>query len=156
MANTYTQMYVQLVFAVKNRQALIPKEHKEELHKYITGVVTKRKQKMLAIHAMPDHIHIFIGFKPNMNISDLVRDIKTASSSFIKEKRFTKFQFNWQEGYGAFTYAHSQIDVVCKYIQNQEEHHKKRTFKAEYLDFLKKFEVDFNEQYLFDFLDEED
>ena len=153
MANTYTQMYIQLVFVVKNRKALIPKEHKEELHKYITGIITKRNQKLLAIHAMPDHIHIFIGFKPTLKISDLVRDIKTASSQFIKEKRFTPFQFNWQEGYGGFTYPHSQLDAVCKYIENQEEHHKKRSFKAEYLDFLKKFDVEYDDQYLFDFLD---
>ena len=153
MANTYTQMYVQLVFAVKHRQALIPKRHKEEIHQYITGVITKRKQKLLAIHAMPDHIHIFIGFKPTIKISDLVRDIKTASSQFIREKKFTPFQFNWQEGYGAFTYAHSQLDTVCKYVQNQKEHHRKKTFQEEYLDFLKKFDVDYNDKYLFDFLE---
>ncbi len=153
MANTYTQMYVHLVFAVKRREALIPKQHKEEIHKYITGIVTKRKQKLLAIHAMPDHIHIFIGFKPTIKISDLVRDIKTASSQFIREKRFTPFLFNWQEGYGAFTYAHSQLDVVCKYIQNQEEHHRKKTFQEEYLAFLKNFNVAYEDQYLFDFLE---
>lgn len=153
MANTYTQMYVQLVFAVKKREALIPKQHKEELHKYITGIITKRKQKLLAIHAMPDHIHIFIGFKPTVKISDLVRDIKTASSQFIREKRFTPFQFNWQEGYGAFTYAHSQLDAVCKYIQNQEQHHRKKTFREEYFEFLKRFDVDYDDQYVFDFLE---
>ncbi len=151
MANTYTQMYVQIVFAVKHRAALIPKEHKEEVHKYITGIISKRKQKLLAIHAMPDHIHIFIGFKPTIKISDLVRDIKTASSQFIREQRYTPFQFSWQNGYGAFTYAHSQIDRVCKYIQNQEQHHQKKKFKDEYLEFLAKFDVEFEEDYLFDF-----
>ncbi|MEM1324751.1 MAG: IS200/IS605 family transposase [Bacteroidota bacterium] len=153
MANTYTQMYVQLVFAVQNRQALIPKQHKEELHKYITGIITKRKQKLLAINTIPDHAHIFVGFKPTIKVADLVRDIKTASSQFIKDKRFTPFQFNWQEGYGAFTYAHSQLDAVCQYVLNQEEHHRKRTFREEYLDFLKKFDVEYDDQYLFDFFE---
>ncbi|MEN0004871.1 MAG: IS200/IS605 family transposase [Bacteroidota bacterium] len=154
MANTYTQLYVQIVFAVKRREALIPKQHKEELHKYITGIVKKRGQKLLAVHAMPDHIHIFIGFKPTLKLSDLVRDIKTASSQFIREKRFTPFQFNWQEGYGAFTYAHSQVGAVCRYIENQEQHHKKKTFRMEYLEFLEKFEVTYEERYAFDFLEE--
>jgi len=153
MANTYTKMYVQFVFAVKGRESMIPKKHKEEIHKYITGIVTKRKQKLIAINAMPDHIHIFVGFKPSMRLSDLVRDIKTASSQFIREKKFTPFQFSWQEGYGGFTYAHSQIDAVYKYIQNQEEHHRKKTFREEYLEFLKKFEVPHEEQYLFDWID---
>lgn len=151
MANTYTQLYIQFVFAVKKREALIPKQHKEEIHKYITGIITKRGQKLLAIHAMPNHIHIFIGFKPNIKISDLVRDIKTASSQFIREKKYTPFQFSWQKGYGAFTYAHSQLDAVCRYIQNQEQHHRKQSFEEEYLDFLKKFDVEFDNQYLFDF-----
>lgn len=153
MANTFTQLYVQLVFAVKHREALLPERHKEEIHKYITGIITKRKQKLIAINSMPDHIHIFVGFKPSMKISDLVRDIKTASSQFIREKRFTPFQFSWQEGYGAFTYSHSQIDAVCQYIHNQEAHHRKRTFREEYLDFLSKFDVDYEEQYLFDWIE---
>lgn len=153
MANTFTQLYVQLVFAAKHREALLPKKHKEEIHKYITGIITKRKQKLIAINSMPDHIHIFVGFKPSMKISDLVRDIKTASSQFIREKHFTPFQFSWQEGYGAFSYSHSQIDMVCQYIHNQEAHHRKRTFREEYLDFLSKFNVDYEEQYLFDWIE---
>lgn len=153
MANTFTQLYVQFVFAVKKREALIPKVHKNEIHKYITGIISKREQKLLAINSMPDHIHIFIGFKPTLKISDLVRDIKTASSKFIREKKFIPYSFNWQEGYGAFTYAHSQVDAVCKYVLNQEEHHRTKTFKEEYLEFLKKFEVEYDEQYLFDFLE---
>lgn len=132
MPNTYIQMYAQFVFAVKGRRSLISKEHKEEIHKYITGIISKRGQKLLAINCMPDHTHIFIGFKPTIILSDLVRDIKTASSSFIKNNRFSREEFNWQEGYGAFTYSHSQIDNVCKYIQNQENHHKKRSFQEEY------------------------
>ena len=150
MANTYTQMYVQLVFAVKGRKSLIEKQHRERIHQYITGIVQERGQKMLAVFCMPDHAHIFIGFKPTLIISDLVRDIKTNSTIFIKENALCRYKFEWQEGFGAFTYAHSQIDTVCKYILNQEIHHKDRSFKEEYLDFLKKFEIPFEEKYLFE------
>lgn len=153
MANTFTQLYVQLVFAVKGRQSLIAKEHRERIQQYIAGIISKRNQKLLAIYCMPDHTHIFIGFKPTLAISDLVRDIKTQSSSFIREQRLTPFRFEWQEGYGAFTYAQSQVEVVCNYVRNQEEHHRKRTFKEEYLEFLEKFNVEFEEKYLFDWLE---
>lgn len=149
MANTYTQMYAQLIFAVKNREALIPKQHKTEIHKYITGIIKKRNQKLIAINSMPNHIHIFVGFKPTIAISDLVRDIKTNSTLFIQQKKMTPFQFKWQEGFGCFTYSHSQINAVCKYIENQEEHHRKKTFKEEYFEFLEKFNVPFEEKYLF-------
>jgi REP element-mobilizing transposase RayT len=141
------------VFAVKGRQNLIPKLHREELHKYITGIVTNREQKLLTIFAMPDHIHLLVGLKPNITISDLVRDIKAGSSKFITESNWIKTKFNWQEGYGAFSYSKSQIDNVIKYILNQEEHHKRKTFKEEYFDFLKKFEIDYNEKYLFEWID---
>jgi len=151
MANTYTQIYIQIVFAVKGRRNLIPQKNKEELHKYITGVITKRGQKLLAINCMPDHVHIFIGLKPNQCISDLVRDVKTASSSFIKEKQWVRSWFEWQEGFGAFSYSHSQIDSVIKYILNQEEHHHKKSFKEEYLAFLSKFNVEYEDKYLFEF-----
>lgn len=154
MANTYTQLYVQLVFAVKGRQSLIEKQHREQLHQYITGIVQKRGQKMLAIFCMPDHIHIFIGFKPTLCLSDLVRDIKTNASIFIKEKRFTQVKFEWQEGFGAFSYAHSQLNAVCKYILNQERNHQARTFQKEYLDLLQKFEVPHDERYLFEWIEE--
>ncbi len=150
MANTYSQMYVHIVFAVRNRENLIPKKHKEELQKYITGIVTNRGQKLLAINCMPDHTHIFIGFKPNICISDLVRDIKTSTSIFIKEKQFTQFKFYWQEGFGSFTHFHLQLTTVINYILNQEEHHKQNTFKDEYLELLAKFDVDFDSQYLFE------
>ena len=156
MANTYTQMYVQFVFAVKHRDALIPKEHKEELHKYITGIITKRKQKLLAIHAMPDHIHIFIGLNPNQSLSDLVQETKTAATKFIKKQPWMKYNFSWQRGFGAFSYSRSHIDKVVKYINNQEEHHKKRTFREEYLDMLEKFEIDYDERYVFNFFDDEE
>ena len=153
MANTYTQLYVQMVFAVKGRRSLIQKEWKEELYKYITGIVQDNGHKMLRINGMPDHVHIFIGYDPNQTIPDLVETIKTDSNHFIKRKKFCRFKFNWQAGYGAFSYAHSQIDAVVKYIMNQEAHHRKRTFREEYLDMLRKFEVEFKDEYLFDFLE---
>jgi putative transposase len=154
MANTYTQLYVQFVFAVKGRQSLLKKQHRERVYEYITGIVQNRGHKMLRINGMSDHIHIFINFKPSEKLSDLVRDIKSNSSIFIKEQGFTPFKFEWQDGYGAFTYAHSQIDEVCKYIINQEEHHKKRTFRQEWESFLKKFEIENDEKYWFDFLED--
>ena len=152
MANTYTQLYIQIVFAVKHRENMISKQNKEELQKYITGIIRKRDQKVLAVNCMPDHTHIFVGLKPTIAISDLVRDIKAASSGFINEKEWIKGKFNWQEGYGAFSYAHSQLTNVIQYINNQEEHHRKRTFKEEYFEFLKKFEIDFDEKYLFEWI----
>jgi putative transposase len=151
MPDTYTQLYVQVVFAVKGRQNLIPKQRKEDLHRYITGVVQQRGQKLMAIHCMPDHTHILIGFSPTIALSDLVRDIKRASSLWIKEKRLVKGQFYWQEGFGAFTYSQSQIQDVVGYILNQEEHHRKRTFAEEYVAFLTKFDVPFENDYLFEF-----
>ncbi len=154
MANTYTQIYIHIVFAVQGRQNLIPKEHKEELHKYITGIVQNKGQKLIAINSMPDHVHIFIGMKPAVALSDLVRDIKNNSSTFINEKKWVRGKFIWQKGFGAFSYGHSQIDTVVKYIQNQEEHHEKKTFREEYLEMLKKFEVEYNEKYLFEWIEE--
>ncbi|CAM3912018.1 IS200/IS605 family transposase [Flavobacterium branchiophilum] len=153
MANTYSQIYIQIVFAVKGRQNLIMKENREELHKFITGIVTNREQKLLSIFAMPDHVHILVGLKPNISISDLVRDIKAGSSKFINDSKWINGKFNWQEGFGAFSYSKSNLDNVIKYILNQEEHHKKRTFKEEYIDFLKKFEIEYNEKYLFDWIE---
>lgn len=152
MPNTYTQLYIQVVFAVKGRENLISRNNREELHKYITGIVKNREQKMISIFCMPDHIHLLIGIKPSISISDLVRDIKAGSSHFINEQKWIKGKFSWQEGFGAFSYSKSQIDTVAQYILNQEEHHKKRTFKEEYIDFLKKFEIDYNEKYLFEWI----
>jgi REP element-mobilizing transposase RayT len=150
MANTYSQMYVQIVFAVQGRENIIPQKNKEELHKYITGIIKNRGQKLLAVNCMPNHTHILIGFKPSICISDLVRDIKTATSLFIKEKRWIKGMFYWQEGFGSFTYSHSQLTDVIHYINNQEEHHKRKSFKEEYLELLKKFDIDYDDKYLFD------
>jgi len=152
MPNTYTQIYIQIVFAVQGRANLISKNNREELHKYITGIVKKREQKMLSIFCMPDHTHLLVGIKPSVSISDLVRDIKSGSSNFINEQKWIQGNFNWQEGFGAFSYSRSQIDTVAKYILNQEEHHKKKTFKEEYIDFLQKFEVEYDEKYLFEWV----
>ncbi len=153
MANTFSQIYLQFVFAVKGRQSLIAKENKEELHKYITGLVQHRKAKMLAVNCMPDHTHLFVGFKPTILISDFVKEIKVESNEFIKNKKWIKGKFNWQDGYGVFSYSHSHIDRVIKYILNQEAHHRKKTFRQEYYELLEKFEIPFEEKYLFDFID---
>jgi putative transposase len=151
MANTFSQIYLQFVFAVKHRQALIPKEHKEELHKYMTGLVQNRNAKMLAIHCMPDHVHLFVGFKPIISISDFIKEIKVESNEFINSKKWVKGKFAWQEGYGVFSYSQSHIGNVIDYVNNQESHHQKKSFKEEYVEFLKKFEIPYEEKYLFDF-----
>jgi putative transposase len=151
MANTYTQCYIHLVFAVKDRDALIRKEWKDELEMYITGIIQNHQHKMLATGSMPDHLHILIGYNLNQLIPDLVEEIKTSSNSWIKGKRLSKFKFEWQKGYGAFTHSHSQIDTVVKYILSQEEHHRKKPFKEEYLEMLEKNNIEFKEEYLFKF-----
>jgi len=153
MANTYTQCYVHLVFSPKNREALIKKEWNDELEKYITAIVQSRKHKLLAIGSMPDHIHILVGYNVNDLIPDLVEQIKTSISTWIKEKRLSKFKFDWQRGYGAFTHSRTQIDTVINYILNQEQHHEKKSFKTEYLDMLEKNGVEFKDEYLFDFFE---
>lgn len=155
MANTYTQIYIHIVFAVKGRYNLIKTEHKEELYKYITGIIRNKKQKLIAINGMPNHVHIFIGMKPSIALSDLVRDIKNNSTNFINDKRWVQGRFSWQKGFGAFSYGHSQIDAVVKYIQNQEKNHTRKTFKEEYMNLLEKFNVDYEEKYLFDWIDED-
>ncbi|MDO9185107.1 MAG: IS200/IS605 family transposase [Bacteroidota bacterium] len=153
MPGTFSQIYIHVVFAVKGRDSLIHKSWEEELYKYITGIVRNKEQKMLAINGMPDHLHFFIGMKPSCCLSDLVREIKKSSNDFIKEKKFSKFKFQWQEGYGAFSYSHSNMDNVIKYIVNQKEHHRNASFKVEYMEFLKKFEIEFKEEYLFEWID---
>jgi len=153
MANTFSQIYLQFVFAVKDRYSLISKNNKEELHKYITALIQNRGIKLLAVNCMPDHIHIFVGFKPNLLISDFAKEIKVESNECINSKGWVKGKFKWQEGYGVFSYSQSHIDSVIKYIQNQEIHHQKRTFKQEYLELLEKFEIPFEEKYLFDFIE---
>jgi REP element-mobilizing transposase RayT len=154
MANTYTQCYFHLVFAVRNRNALIKKEWENEMEKYITGIAQNHRHKMLAVGSMPDHIHILIGYNVNQLIPDLVEEIKTATNAWIKEKRLSKFKFDWQKGYGTFTHSRSEVDNVVKYILSQEEHHKKRPFKEEYLEMLEKNEVIFSNEYLFEFFND--
>lgn len=154
MANTYSQIYIQIVFAVSGRENLISKEWKDELCKYITGIVTNHGQKLLAINGVADHLHLFLNIKPNIALSDLVRDIKANSSRWINEKRLVRGKFQWQEGFGAFSYSLSQLDDVIGYIQRQEEHHQTVSFKKEYLTYLERFNVDFDEKYVFDWIEE--
>lgn len=149
----FTQLYIELVFSPKNREALLLKKYHEQLWPYMSQTLINLKHKPIIINGMPDHVHIFLGLNPKMSISDLVRDLKRSSSHWINEQKWYRGAFAWQEGYGAFSYGRSQIDDVYKYIQNQEEHHKKRSFKEEYLELLRKFDVEFNEQFLFEFFD---
>jgi REP element-mobilizing transposase RayT len=148
MSNTYTKLYIQFVFAVQDRMSLIQQDWKDELYKYITGIVQNNKHKLIAINGMPNHIHVFVGYKPHQSIPDLLQDIKGSSSGWINSKKLVKGKFSWQEGYGAFSYSHSHIDKVVKYIMNQEEHHKKRTFKEEYIGLLQSFQIEYDEKYI--------
>jgi putative transposase len=148
MANTYTQMYLQFVFAVGNRESLIQPAWKNELYRYITGIVQNNNHKLIAINGTSNHLHVFVGYKPHQLISDLLQDIKGASSAWINKQDLINGTFRWQQGYGAFSYSISHIDRVVKYIRNQEEHHKKITFYNEYLELLKKYEVLYDEKYL--------
>lgn len=149
MANTYTQIHIQFVIAVKFRQALIHPGFKERLHQYITGIIRNNGHKLIAINSMPDHLHLFIGFRPDQSLSDLMRIVKGESSEWINQENFTPVKFRWQEGYGAFSYSRSQLSVVASYIYNQEEHHKKFSFAEEYKSFLEKFEIDYEDKYVF-------
>lgn len=154
--STFSQIYIQIVFAVKNRDALIDRDWENELYKYITGIIQNKGQKLIAINGMPDHIHLLIGMKPACCLADLVREIKKSTNTFIREKKFSKFRFEWQEGYGAFSYSHSALDNVIMYIDNQKQHHARMNFRDEYIDFLKKFEVEYKEEYLFHWIDNKD
>lgn len=149
MPNTYTQIHIQFVFAVKFRKALIEDSYKQELYQYITGIVQHYGHKMLAINGVADHIHIFIGMRPTQSMSDLMQDVKGNSSKWINEKTFLKVKFEWQEGYGAFSYSKSHVQNVINYVLNQEKHHAKQTFRDEYLAFLKKFDIEYDERYIF-------
>ena len=156
MGDTYVQAYFHLVFAVQNRKALIQKSWKIKLEKYITGIVQNNGHKLIAIGAERDHIHIFIGYNLNQTIPDLVEDIKTSSNKYIDKERLSYYKFYWQKGYGAFTHSHSNLSRVASYVENQEEHHKRTSFKEEYLKMLKDFEVAYKPQYLFEFFDDLD
>jgi putative transposase len=148
MANTFTQIYLHLVFAVQNRVSLIHPDWKDELYKYITGIVQNNGHKLIAINGMPNHLHIATGYKPHQLIPDLLQDIKGSSSKWMNKEKFVKGKFSWQEGYGAFSFSHSHIDRVVKYIINQDQHHKKQTFREEYIQLLKKYDVPFDERYI--------
>lgn len=150
MADTYTQIYIQIVFAVKGRNNLISVKWKDELYKYITGIITNEGQKLIAVNGMPDHIHILIGLKPTIALSNLVRDIKANSSRFINDKQWIAGKFEWQQGFGAFSYSHSQLKNVITYIERQEEHHKTKTFREEYLEFLRLYNIEFKNEFIFD------
>lgn len=149
MGNTYTQIHIQAVFVVKNRACLIDRAWKDELYKYITGIIRNNNHKMLAINGMPDHIHVFFGMRPVQALSDLMKQVKGDSSEWINQKKLTRSRFSWQEGYGAFSYGKSHVSRVIRYIERQEEHHRKKTFMEEYHEFLKAFEVEYDERYIF-------
>jgi putative transposase len=149
MANTYTQIHIQTVFAVRHRAALIQKEWKDDLFKYMTGIIQKNGHKLLAINGMPDHVHIFFGMRPAQSLSDLMQDVKRSSSKWINDQKFLTSRFEWQQGYGAFSYSKSEINKVIAYIHNQEIHHMKETFKDEYERLLKEFEIDYDDRFLF-------
>ena len=148
MANSYTQMHLQLIFAVKFRASLINSSWKDELLKYITGIIQTQKHKLIIINGVADHLHVLIGFRPHQSLSELMQDIKGSSSKWINEKKFTPARFAWQEGYGAFSYSHSHLNKVINYIKNQEQHHRKISFLEEYRSFLKAYEIEFDEKYI--------
>jgi len=154
MANTYTQIYIHTVFAVQGRLSLIPRERRDELAKYMTGIIKNRDQKVIAIKAVKDHTHILIGLKPTIALSDLIRDLKAGSSAFINAQGWIRGRFSWQEGFGAFSHSRREIDGVVKYIEQQEEHHRQKTFCEEYLEVLKDFAVEYDNRFLFQWIDE--
>jgi putative transposase len=149
---TFSQLYIQVVFAVKGRQSLILADFEERLYQYITGIVRGKGQKLLAVNGMPDHIHIFLSIRSDCSIADLVREIKKSSNAFINENKLSNFKFQWQEGYGAFSYSQSDIDMVVKYILNQKKHHARFSFHEEYIDMLKKFAIQYEDKYLFQWI----
>ena len=149
MANTYTQIYIHVVFAVEGRQNLIQPEHNDELQKYITGIVSGQNQKLIAVNNMPDHLHLLVGLKPDIALSDLMRDVKASSSKFINERCWVMGRFSWREGFGAFSCSRSQLGAVIRYIENQQKHHAKQSFGEEYIQLLEKFNVDYDRRYIF-------
>ena len=155
MAGTFSQIYIQIVIVVKKRDSLIPQSNREELFEYMAGIIRNKGQKPIIINGVGNHVHIFVGLKPDMKISDLARDIKNNSTNFINKMHWINGKFSWQPGYGAFSYAESQVEAVFKYIKNQENHHKKKSFQEEYLEFLEKFKVEYNEKYLFEWIEEQ-
>lgn len=153
MANTYSQVNIHCVFAVKGRENLITKSFKDDLHRYMSGILKNDGSFPLAVNGWLDHVHVFFELPMTMSISDQMRVLKATSSKWINDNKLVKGKFSWQEGYGAFSYAKSQRDVVINYIKNQEEHHQKQSFKQEYLELLEKFEIPYDERYIFEFYD---
>ncbi len=153
MAGTFSQIYIQVVFAVKRRETLLQQPWRDEVFMYMAGIIKAKNQKPIIINGVSNHVHLFIGIKPAIALSDLIRDVKNNSSRFINEQKFVRSKFSWQEGFGSFSYAHSQIDQVYHYILNQEKHHQKKTFQQEYLEFLQKFEIAYDEKFLFDWIE---
>jgi len=149
----FTQLFIQLVFAVKYRDRLLKKEYRTEIFSYMSGIVTNMKHKSIIINGVADHVHVFLGFNPSVSISDTVYELKRSTSLFINEKNWFSHKFNWQEGYGAFSYSRSHIDNVYNYVKNQERHHRKKTFRNEYIEFLEKFEIEYDKKYLFEFFE---
>jgi putative transposase len=154
LANTYTQVYIQFVFAVENRASLIQASWEEELYKYMSGIVRNHGHKPIAINGMSDHVHLFMGFSNTTSMAEAMRVVKGESSEWINKKRFTKNRFSWQQGYGAFSYSRSAVESVYEYIKNQKDHHKTCSFQSEYLALLKQFDITFDERYLFHALDQ--
>ena len=152
MANTYSRIYIHLIFSVKGRGNLLEKPWRQEVFKYMTGIIAGKDQKSIIVNGIADHVHVFVGLSPSMKLSDLVREIKNNSSNFINKRNFLVGKFEWQEGYGAFSHSHSQIEMVYDYILKQEEHHKRKNFQEEYLSFLESFQIEYKEKYLFDWL----
>lgn len=153
MANTYTQIYLQVVFAVSGRQNLIQPSWKDNLYRYMTSIIMNNGHYLLAINGMPDHVHLFFRYQQKQTLPQLIQEVKTSSNHFVKRQGYTSHPFKWQNGYGAFSYSQSQVDRVIKYILRQEEHHRTRSFKQEYLEMLQSFQIDYQDQYLFDFQD---
>lgn len=154
MAHTFSQIYIQIVFAVKGRKCLIAPEWEERMYQYITGVIRKKDQKLIAINGMPDHIHILIGMQPDCNLSALVREVKKTSNAWVNDCGRVSSKFQWQEGFGAFSYGQSQLSVIANYVMNQKIHHTKKSFKKEYLEFLERFEIDQKGKRLFEWYDD--
>ena len=153
MAGSFHQIYIQIVFAVKGRQALISKTWEEQLYKYMTGIIQGKDQKMIAINGVRDHVHLLIGMKPTCCLSDLVREVKKSSNEFVNQHRLVRGKFNWQDGYGAFSYSHSDLDHVAQYVMNQKKHHRTKTFEEEYRQLLDEFQVPYKREYLFEWID---
>ena len=154
MANTFSQIYIHLVFAVQNRKALINQSWELELYQYISGIIRNKGQKPMIVNGMPDHLHILVGMKPNLASSDLVQEIKKSSNKWVKESKNCRFKFDWQDGFGAFSISQSHVDRAYKYIENQKDHHHKKSFKEEYLLLLEKYQIEYKSEYLFNWFED--